>query len=128
MSNSPGGTTSDGGNRDSADPPPKPRRRIIRPALSAVVQFSKYMITLPVVLIRGRRGNIEDVTVYSAYPSCFLWLLIVVGFISAAVVSKWPDWAGFCGWLYVWVMLYFLVTLLYDFSTRKLALWVLIFT
>ena len=28
----------------------------------------------------------------------------------------------------MWVLLYFLVTLLYDFSARKLGLWVLIFT
>jgi hypothetical protein len=107
---------------------PKPRRRIIRPAINAVFQFARYMITMPVVLVRGRRGNIDEVTVYSAHPSFFLWLLIVVGFVSAWIVDRSPDWAGFLGWLYIWVLLYFLVTLLYDFSTRKLALWVLIFT
>ena len=31
------------------------------------------------------------------------------------------------GWFYVWTMLYFLVMLMYDFSARKLGLWVLIF-
>ncbi|MES1213009.1 MAG: hypothetical protein ABUL64_00345, partial [Singulisphaera sp.] len=45
----------------------------------------------------------------------------------ASIVEREPQWTGFFGWLYVWVILYFLVTLLYDFSTRKLALWVLIF-
>jgi hypothetical protein len=107
---------------------PKPRRQLVRPAIRAVFQFAKFMITLPVVLVRGRRGNLDEVTVYSAHPSFFLWLLIAVGFTSAAIVTRAPAWTGFFGWLYVWVLVYFLVTLLYDFSTRKLALWTLIFT
>jgi hypothetical protein len=105
----------------------KPRRQLVRPAIRAVYQFAKFMITLPVVLVRGRRGNLDEVTVYAAHPSFFLWLLIAVGFISAAIVTRAPAWTGFFGWLYVWVLVYFLVTLLYDFSTRKLALWTLIF-
>jgi hypothetical protein len=104
-----------------------PRRKFARPAFKAVFQFARFMITLPVVLIRGRRGNIDEVTVYSAHPSFFLWLPIALGFISAAIVSRAPDWAVFFGWLYVWMMLYFLVMLMYDFSARKLGLWVLIF-
>ena len=107
--------------------PNGPRRQVIRPAFKAVFQFARFMITLPVVLIRGRRGNLDEVTVYSAHPSFFLWLLILVGFVSASIVSREPQWAGFFGWLYVWVLLYFFVTLLYDFSARKLALWALIF-
>jgi hypothetical protein len=106
--------------------PERPRRQIIRPAIKAVFQFARFMISLPLVLIRGRRGNIDEVTVYSAHPSFFLWLLIVVGFVSASIVSREPQWSGFFGWLYVWVLLYFMVTLLYDFSARKLGLWVLI--
>ncbi|HEX3726519.1 MAG TPA: hypothetical protein VHV08_09770 [Pirellulales bacterium] len=107
---------------------PGSRRQLIRPAFKAVFQFARFMITLPIMLVRGRRGNIDEVTVYSAHPSFFLWLLILVGFVSASVVHREPQWAGACGWIYVWVMLYFIVTLLYDFSARKLALWVLIFS
>ena len=89
MGNSPeaakGNEKSDG--RDvAAHAPATPRRQIVRPAFKAVFQFARFMITLPVVLIRGRRGNIDEVTVYSAHPSFFLWLLIVVGFVSAAIV------------------------------------------
>jgi hypothetical protein len=102
-------------------------RQVVRPAIKAVFQFARFMITLPVVLVRGRRGNIDEVTVYSAHPSFFLWLPIVVGFVSAGIVDRSPDTAGFFGWLYVWVLLYFMVTLLYDFSARKLGVWVLIF-
>jgi hypothetical protein len=108
-------------------PPQKPRRQLIKPAFNAVFQFLRYMFALPVTLVRGRRGKLDEVTVYSAHPSFFLWLLITVGFIAAAVVERNPDWSRFFGWLYIWVLVYFLVTLLYDFSTRKLALWVLIF-
>src|SRR3954447_13213837 len=107
--------------------PDAPLRRSVRPAFKAVFQFARFRITLPVVLIRGRRGNIDEVTVYSAHPSFFLWLLILVGFVSATIVYRSPNWAGFFGWFYVWVILYFLVTLMYDFSARKLGLWVLIF-
>src|SRR5690242_1703800 len=107
--------------------PDTPRRQIVRPAIKSVFQFARFMFTLPLVLIRGRRGNIDEVTVYSAHPSFFLWIVILVGFVSAEIVRKAPDWAGFFGWLYVWMMLYFLVMLLYDFSARKLGLWVLIF-
>lgn len=107
---------------------PTPRRKLIRPAIKAVFQFARFMITLPVVIIRRRRKPAEEVTVYSAHPSFFLWLPIVVGFVSASIVWREPQWAGFFGWLYVWVLVYFMTTLLYDFSVRKLALWVLIFT
>jgi hypothetical protein len=107
--------------------PPRQRRQFVRPALKAVWQFLKYMVLLPVTLVRGRRSKLEEVTVYSAHPSFFLWMLIVIGFVTAAVVRHNPNAASFCGWLYVWALLYFLVTLLYDFSTRKLALWALIF-
>jgi hypothetical protein len=129
MSNAPGDPAKFGPHPDNPQhQPAAPRRRFIGPAFKAVYQFARYMITLPMVLIRGRRGNIDEVTVYSAHPSFFLWLLILVGFVSAAFVHRSPHLAGFFGWLYVWVLLYFLVTLLYDFSARKLGLWVLIFT
>jgi hypothetical protein len=120
-----GKTTAEGAG--GGQPPKKPKRKIVRSAFKAVFQFAKFMITLPVVLIRGRRGNLDEVTVYSAHPSFFLWLLIAVGFASSAIVARAPNWTDFFGWLYVWVLLYFFVTLLYDFSTRKLALWALIF-
>jgi len=108
---------------------PLPRRRqLIRPAVKSVFQFARFVFTMPVMLIRGRRGAIDEVTVYSAHPSFFLWILIAVGFVSAAIVQRQPAWAGVLGWMYVWVLVYFLVTMLYDFSARKLALWMLIFT
>src|SRR3954469_18799158 len=110
MSNSPVDSPKFGPHPDNIEhPPAEPRRQIIRPAFRAVFQFARFMFTLPLVLIRGRRGNIDEVTVYSAHPSFFLWLLILFGFVSAAIVHRSPHLAGFFGWFYVWVMLYFLV-------------------
>ena len=91
------------------------RRHVVRSGVKSVIQFARFMITLPVLPIRGRRGNIDEVTVDYRDCSFFLWLLIAVGFVSAAVVECEPQLAGFFGWLYVWVLLYFLATLLYDF-------------
>ncbi len=119
------GRTSDLISKDT--PPPKQRRQFVRPAFKAVFQFARYMVTLPVMLVRGRRRNMDEVTVYSAHPSFFLWVLIIVGFVSAALVRHYPNWDGFFGWVYVWVLLYFIATMLYDFSARKLGLWTLIF-
>ena len=103
------------------------RRAMVRPALRALWQFARYMITLPLALVRGRTARRDEVVVYTAHPSFFLWLLIVVGFTSSTLVKQNPPWAGALGWLYVWVLVYFLMTVLYDFSTRKLGLWALIF-
>jgi hypothetical protein len=105
----------------------KPKRGRIRQAFSAVWQFAKFMFTLPVALVRGRRGTSDEVTVYAAHPSFFLWLPILVGFVSAAIVSRWDNWAGFFGWVYVWTLVYFIVTLMYDFNWKKLLIWVMIF-
>src|SRR5687768_2101566 len=82
------------------------RRAVVRPALGAVWQFAKYMVALPVALVRGRTGRRDEVIVYAAHPSFFLWLLIVVGFAAAAIVASRPQLAGFLGWLYVWVLVY----------------------
>src|ERR1700750_2153236 len=93
MSNSPitPSNPSSGGHTFHPNPPPgAPRRQIVRPAFKAVFQFARFMITLPVALIRGRRGTIDEVTVYSAHPSFFLWLLILVGFVSAGVLHTLP--------------------------------------
>ncbi|MBX9790479.1 MAG: hypothetical protein K2Y37_16285 [Pirellulales bacterium] len=112
----------------ATDSAPRQRRRIIRPAIQAVWQFAGFMVTLPLALLRGRKGDSNEVTVYTAHPSFFLWPLIVMGFVCAEIVEHSPQLAGTLGWVYVWVLVYFLVTMLYDFSTRKLALWALIFT
>jgi hypothetical protein len=105
---------------------PRQRRTIVRSAFLALGQFAGAVVYSPLVLIRGRK-HAESVVVYSAHPSFFLWLLILTGFVCAALVNyQWlsPEMAG---WIYAWVLLYFIVTLLYDLSTRRLVLWVGVF-
>jgi hypothetical protein len=85
MAETPVKTASDAGKPIAAPAPAAPRRQYIRSALKGVGQLLRYLITLPLLLIRGKRGMMEEVTVYSAHPSFFLWLLIAVGFIAAAV-------------------------------------------
>lgn len=104
----------------------KPRRRILGSTIKAFGQFASSVVFAPLVLIRGRR-HADSIVVYSAHPSFFLWLLIVAGFTCAAAVTHgWVD-AQLAGWIYIWILVYFLVSLLYDFSMRKLLLWIGIF-
>jgi hypothetical protein len=109
-----------------AEPPPR-RRGLIGSFFGGIFQFAAFLITLPLLPFRRRRTNLESVTVYAAHPSFSLWALILVGFVFAAIVNRSPDAAGALGWAYVLLLLYFMLTLLYDFSPRKLGLWMLIF-
>jgi hypothetical protein len=103
------------------------RRGIVRSAFVALGQFAIAVAVAPLVLIRGRR-HAESVVVYAAPPSFFLWLLILSGFVSAWVVNR--QWVSpeIAGWVYVWVLVYFIVTLLFDLSTQRLLLWIGIFS
>lgn len=126
--------TSTGGPIQPATPPaegvaPPERRGLIRPAFDAVGQFIYWVVLLPVRLFKARKAAPDVIVVYSVHPAFFLWLLIVVGFVSSAIVN-YAESEGvtrFFGWVYLWVIVYFLFTLLYDFSTKKLALWAGIF-
>lgn len=72
---------------------------------------------------RRSRGAAEEVVVYSVHRALYLWPLILAGFLGAALVHRHPDWAGAWGWAYVVVMMYTLVTLLFDLGTLRLLLW-----
>ena len=111
----------------AAEKPAPPRRGRFVPALVAIGQFVRATVTLPVWIFRRRRRPIDQITVYSAHPSFFLWLLIATGFISAALVRHNANLAVPMGWVFIFVLLYFLVSLLYDLSTRALLLWTGIF-
>lgn len=104
----------------------QPKRRFLGPTIKAFGQFASYVVLAPLFLVRGRR-HADSIVVYSAHPSFFLWLLILSGFTCSWIVTQqWVD-AGTAGWIYIWILVYFLVSLLYDFSLRKLVLWTGIF-
>jgi len=74
---------------------------------------------------RRRRGahRAEEIVVYTVHPSFYLWLIILVGFVAAACVTRWQGTATMWGWAYVFVLIYTIVTLLFDVSTLKALLW-----
>ncbi len=78
-------------------------------------------------LVRGKSCS-EEIRVYSVHQSFFLWALVLIGFIGAPFVRHFPSTAVFWGWIYVWVLLYTLVTVLFDVSTTKILLWLGIFS
>jgi hypothetical protein len=69
----------------------------------------------------------DTVTLYTVQPSFFLWALLLVGFAGGAITHHWPGAALVCGWVYVWVLVYTLITVLFDINTPRFLLWVGIF-
>lgn len=71
----------------------------------------------------SRRGAADEVVVYCVHRSFFLWALILAGFVGAACTRHWPTTAAAWGWAYVLVLVYTLLTLLFDLSTPRALLW-----
>jgi hypothetical protein len=99
------------------------RKGMLKTTFTATSQFVQWLVLLPVRLVKARKNAPDVIVVYSVHPSFFLWALVAAGFIAAGIVGTWENMAGIMGWAYVWLIVYFLFTLLYDFSTKKLALW-----
>jgi hypothetical protein len=72
---------------------------------------------------RARIGAADEIVVYCVHRSFFLWALILIGFVGAACARHWPASASAWGWMYVFVLLYTLVTLLFDVNTPRALLW-----
>jgi hypothetical protein len=71
---------------------------------------------------RGAGGG-DEIVVYCVHRSFYLWLMILAGFIGAACVRHWPGSAAAWGWIYALVLIYTLLTLLFDVSSLKALLW-----
>ena len=65
----------------------------------------------------------EEVVVYTVHRSFYLWSLILVGFIGSFCVHHNFGSDGAWGWLYVFVLLFTIATMLFDVSTFKALLW-----
>jgi len=74
-------------------------------------------------LFSRRSKNSDEIVVYAVHQSFFLWALLLTGFIGAACVKHWPASEVVWGWLYLWILLYTLVSLLFDVNTSKFLLW-----
>jgi hypothetical protein len=111
-------------------PAPSPQKTAPRLGASAIVKrffaFCWWILTgfgLFSAFAKSKAKNREEIVVYTVHPSFYLWMLIVTGFISAACVKHWPGSAAAWGWIYVFALLYTIVTLLFDISTLKALLW-----
>jgi hypothetical protein len=107
------------------DKPRPPSRGVLRALVSGVGNVVFFVPRL--VMGKRRAKSADEVTVYSAHPAFYLWLLILVGFVASRVAESTPVWGETLGWIYVWTTIYLIATLLYDFNVKKLALWVGIF-
>src|SRR5205823_3488287 len=72
---------------------------------------------------KRQRGKADEIIVYTVHHSFYLWAIILTGFVSAACVRHWPGSAAAWGWIYIFALLYTIVTLLFDCSTLKALLW-----
>ena len=72
---------------------------------------------------RARRTRTEQIVVYTVHQSFYLWLIVLVGFIASTCVNRWPSTAHAWGWLYVFTLLYTIITLLFDLNSKKAMLW-----
>ena len=76
-------------------------------------------------LRRRRSGSTksEEIVVYTVHRSFYLWGLIVTGFVGSFCVRHWDRGHGVWGWIYVFVLLYTIASMLFDISTMKALLW-----
>ena len=116
-----------------AQPAPTPGHSVATPAgifagVKRVLAFVTWVLTgfgLIGYLVRRRSGaaRSEEIIVYTVHQSFYLWALILTGFVAAPLVRHWPGSADMWGWIYVFVLLYTIVSLLFDVSTTKALLW-----
>jgi len=114
----------------AAAPRARPVARSTRPRESAARRFFGFLGwiftgfgLIPALLNRkNARYKSQEVTVYSAHRAFFLWALILVGFVAALAVRHGGS-PVVWGWIYVWTLLYTMLTLLFDLNTLRFLLW-----
>jgi hypothetical protein len=67
--------------------------------------------------------RVEEVVVHTVHRSFYLWAIILTGFLGGVWVNHFGSGQHVWGWIYVFVMLYTIITLLFDVSTYKALLW-----
>src|SRR5207249_3110571 len=111
-----------------APAPPSPSNVGFLAGIKRIFAFIWWILTgfglLKYLTRRGRaHGRADEIVVYTVHPSFYLWAVILIGFVSSACVKHWPGSGTAWGWIYVFVLLYTIVTLLFDVSTLKALLW-----
>ena len=98
----------------------RPRPRYFAPGSRRSCRRPRWVLLLPFNW-RRRRSNVDELTVYSAHPGFYLWVLILAGFVLAPVVRSHPNLGEAAGWIYIAIAFYFIVTVLYDLSTPQVS-------
>src|SRR5437588_198748 len=103
--------------------PPPPRSGGFFAGLKRLGSFFVWIITgfgLLGALRRHRsaRFKVEEISVYCVHRSFFLWALILTGFVGAFAVHHHGR-PLLWGWVYIWVLLYTLLTVLFDINSLK---------
>lgn len=115
---------------DSPDPK-APSSKPQPPAahVSIVTRFGR-VIAAPFLavghIVRGK-SKIDEIIVYSAPPAFFLWIVLFTGFLLRLLVPTHILTAQAGGWIFIFVLMYFLLAVLYDMSLKKLVLCTLVF-
>ncbi len=121
---------------DSETPPALRQRTVVRSAprrsvVSRLAGFFGWVLTgfgaFSIFKKKGQHFSTEEIVVYCVHRSFFLWPLILIGFVGGWIVNHHPAAAVIMGWIYIWVLLATMVTLLFDVGTWKLLLWAGIF-
>jgi hypothetical protein len=98
---------------DPQVPPEKPQPPTAAPSKSGTGRFG------------GGRKKLDEITLYSAPPAFFLWVVIAVGFLlrwlCPGIIT-----AGAGAWIFIFTLIYFLLAMLYDLSLKKLVLCTLV--
>jgi hypothetical protein len=72
---------------------------------------------------RSARFKVEEISVYCLHRSFFLWAIILTGLIGSFAVRHHGGSATLWGWVYAWVLVYTMLTVMFDINTLKFALW-----
>jgi hypothetical protein len=64
----------------------------------------------------------EEIICYTVHRSFYLWALILTGFVGSFFVNHLGGSGGW-GWIYVFVVLFTIATILFDVNTFKALLW-----
>jgi hypothetical protein len=104
---------------------------VVRQIAARLLAFAKWILGgfgLVDFIRRKRklRFKLEEVAIYTVHRAFFLWALILVGFIAALAVRHGGSRVAnpiVWGWIYVCVLVYTMLTLLFDLNTLRFLLW-----
>ncbi len=106
--------------------PAPAKKGLFRRGIARCYHTTSWFCCLPFFWLRQKREQ-DSMTIYSVDSGFFLWAIIAFGWILSTCVRVDPLLAGACGWIYAWLIIIFLASIIYDLNAKKFALWAIIF-